>query len=71
MSFPSPSSAPGFDGDQALGVQLLRLGPRKRQLIRGEALPLSHRSHLTWLGFTAEGQRVFSYLWRRGEFLLK
>lgn len=68
MSFPSPSSAPGFDGDQALGVQLLRLGPRKRQLIRGEALPLSHRSHLTWLGFTAEGQRVFSFLWSRGEF---
>ncbi|KAL6113645.1 wdhd1 [Pungitius sinensis] len=47
--------APGFDGDQALGVQLLQLGPRKRQLIRGEALPLSRRSHLTWLGFTAEG----------------
>ncbi|KAM8894853.1 WD repeat and HMG-box DNA-binding protein 1 isoform 2-T2 [Spinachia spinachia] len=47
--------APGFDGDQALGVQLLQLGPRKRQLIRGEALPLSPRSHLTWLGFTAEG----------------
>ncbi|XP_077942026.1 WD repeat and HMG-box DNA-binding protein 1 [Gasterosteus aculeatus] len=52
--------APGFDGDQALGVQLLRLGPRKRQLIRGEALPLSHRSHLTWLGFTAEGTPCYA-----------
>uniref|UniRef100_G3PZ35 WD repeat and HMG-box DNA-binding protein 1 n=1 Tax=Gasterosteus aculeatus aculeatus TaxID=481459 RepID=G3PZ35_GASAC len=53
-------NTPGFDGDQALGVQLLRLGPRKRQLIRGEALPLSHRSHLTWLGFTAEGTPCYA-----------
>ncbi|KAJ4946714.1 hypothetical protein JOQ06_008760 [Pogonophryne albipinna] len=44
----------GFDGEQALGVQLLQFGPRKRQLIHGEPLPLSHRSYLSWLGFTAE-----------------
>ncbi|XP_042346867.1 WD repeat and HMG-box DNA-binding protein 1 isoform X2 [Plectropomus leopardus] len=47
--------APGFDGEQALGVQLLQLGQKKRQLIHGEPLPLSHKSHLSWLGFTAEG----------------
>lgn len=49
-------SATGFDGDQALGVQLLQLGQRKRQLISGDPLPLSHKSYLSWLGFTAEGQ---------------
>ncbi|XP_028257816.1 WD repeat and HMG-box DNA-binding protein 1 [Parambassis ranga] len=47
--------ATGFDGEQALGVQLLQLSQRKRQLINGESLPLSHRSYLSWLGFTAEG----------------
>ncbi|KAL2076814.1 hypothetical protein ACEWY4_027590 [Coilia grayii] len=45
----------GFDGDQALGVQLLQLGGRKRQVIQGEPLPLSRKSYLAWLGFTAEG----------------
>ncbi|XP_062863778.1 WD repeat and HMG-box DNA-binding protein 1 [Trichomycterus rosablanca] len=45
----------GFDGDQALGVQLLQLGRRRKQIVRGEPLPLSRRSHLTWLGFSAEG----------------
>uniref|UniRef100_A0A8C5C3R5 WD repeat and HMG-box DNA binding protein 1 n=1 Tax=Gadus morhua TaxID=8049 RepID=A0A8C5C3R5_GADMO len=45
----------GFDGDQALGVQLLQLGRRKRQVIHGEPLPLSCKAHLAWLGFTAEG----------------
>uniref|UniRef100_A0A665WX90 WD repeat and HMG-box DNA-binding protein 1 n=1 Tax=Echeneis naucrates TaxID=173247 RepID=A0A665WX90_ECHNA len=47
--------ATGFDGEQALGVQLLQLGRKKRKIISGEALPLSHRSYLSWLGFTAEG----------------
>ncbi|XP_034471215.1 WD repeat and HMG-box DNA-binding protein 1 isoform X1 [Hippoglossus hippoglossus] len=47
--------ATGFDGEQALGVQLLQFGRRKRQIVNGEPLPLSLRSHLTWLGFTAEG----------------
>uniref|UniRef100_A0A4W6EHQ4 WD repeat and HMG-box DNA-binding protein 1 n=1 Tax=Lates calcarifer TaxID=8187 RepID=A0A4W6EHQ4_LATCA len=47
--------ATGFDGEQALGVQLLQFGQRKRQLINGEPLPLSHKSYLSWLGFTAEG----------------
>ena len=46
----------GFDGDQALGVQLLQLGRRKRQVIHGEPLPLSCKAHLAWLGFTAEGE---------------
>ncbi|XP_070686373.1 WD repeat and HMG-box DNA-binding protein 1 [Pempheris klunzingeri] len=47
--------ATGFDGEQALGVQLLHFGRRKRQIINGEPLPLSHKSYLSWLGFTAEG----------------
>ncbi|KAM7424615.1 hypothetical protein PAMA_000801 [Pampus argenteus] len=47
--------ATGFDGEQALGVQLLQFGRRKKQNINGEPLPLSPRSHLSWLGFTAEG----------------
>ncbi|XP_072236060.1 WD repeat and HMG-box DNA-binding protein 1 [Leuresthes tenuis] len=51
--------ATGFDGEQALGVQLLQFSGRKRQLISGEPLPLSHRSYLSWLGFTAEGTPCF------------
>ncbi|MED6248168.1 WD repeat and HMG-box DNA binding-domain containing protein 1 [Ataeniobius toweri] len=47
--------AMGFDGEQALGVQLLQFGRKKRQLINGEPLPLSPKSYLSWLGFTAEG----------------
>ncbi|XP_069382482.1 WD repeat and HMG-box DNA-binding protein 1 isoform X1 [Paralichthys olivaceus] len=47
--------ATGFDGEQALGVQLLQFSRRKRQVINGEPLPLSLRSHLSWLSFTAEG----------------
>ncbi|KAM4593702.1 WD repeat and HMG-box DNA-binding protein 1 isoform 2-T3 [Odontesthes bonariensis] len=47
--------ATGFDGEQALGVQLLQFSRRKTQLINGEPLPLSHKSHLSWLGFSAEG----------------
>ncbi|XP_046711730.1 WD repeat and HMG-box DNA-binding protein 1 isoform X1 [Silurus meridionalis] len=45
----------GFDGDQALAVQLLQLGPKRRQIIHGEALPISRKSHLAWMGFSAEG----------------
>ncbi|KAK2878995.1 hypothetical protein Q8A67_019786 [Cirrhinus molitorella] len=45
----------GFDGDQALGVQLLQLGRRRRQVMHGEPLPLSRKSYLAWMGFTAEG----------------
>ncbi|XP_056123194.1 WD repeat and HMG-box DNA-binding protein 1 [Rhinichthys klamathensis goyatoka] len=45
----------GFDGDQALGVQLLQLGRKRRQVIHGEPLPLSRKSYLAWMGFTAEG----------------
>lgn len=50
------SSATGFDGQQSLGVQLLQFGRRKRQIINGEPLPLSLKSYLSWLGFTAEGE---------------
>ncbi|XP_061100931.1 WD repeat and HMG-box DNA-binding protein 1 [Conger conger] len=49
----------GFDGDQALGVQLLNLGQRRRQVIHGEPLPLSRKSHLSWMGFSAEGTPCF------------
>ncbi|XP_066532037.1 WD repeat and HMG-box DNA-binding protein 1 isoform X2 [Hoplias malabaricus] len=45
----------GFDGDQALGVQLLTLGRKKQQKIHGEPLPLSRKSYLVWMGFSAEG----------------
>ncbi|CAN9506679.1 unnamed protein product [Ophioblennius macclurei] len=51
--------ATGFDGEQALGVQLVQLGRKRKQIISGEALPLSHRSHLSWLGFTAEGTACY------------
>ncbi|XP_037104010.1 WD repeat and HMG-box DNA-binding protein 1 isoform X2 [Syngnathus acus] len=45
----------GFDGEQALAVQLLQFGRKQRQIINGEPLPISHKSYLCWLGFTAEG----------------
>ncbi|XP_053451282.1 WD repeat and HMG-box DNA-binding protein 1 isoform X1 [Nycticebus coucang] len=45
----------GFDGDQCLGVQLLELGRKKRQVLHGDPLPLSRRSYLAWVGFSAEG----------------
>uniref|UniRef100_A0A671QMX9 WD repeat and HMG-box DNA-binding protein 1 n=1 Tax=Sinocyclocheilus anshuiensis TaxID=1608454 RepID=A0A671QMX9_9TELE len=45
----------GFDGDQALGIQLLQLGHKRWQVIHGEPLPLSRKSYLAWMGFTAEG----------------
>ncbi|KAM6201119.1 WD repeat and HMG-box DNA-binding protein 1 [Rhynchocyon petersi] len=45
----------GFDGDQCLGVQLLELGRKKKQVLLGDSLPLSKKSYLTWVGFSAEG----------------
>ncbi|XP_061886492.1 WD repeat and HMG-box DNA-binding protein 1 isoform X1 [Entelurus aequoreus] len=45
----------GFDGEQLLGVQLLQFGQKRRHIINGEPLPLSLKSFLCWLGFTAEG----------------
>ncbi|XP_053331539.1 WD repeat and HMG-box DNA-binding protein 1 [Spea bombifrons] len=45
----------GFDGNQCLGVQLLEVGKKKRQVLHGDPLPLSRKSCLSWLGFTAEG----------------
>uniref|UniRef100_A0A3B5QEQ6 WD repeat and HMG-box DNA-binding protein 1 n=1 Tax=Xiphophorus maculatus TaxID=8083 RepID=A0A3B5QEQ6_XIPMA len=51
--------ATGFDGEQALGIQLLQFGRRKRQLMNGEPLPLSPKSYLSWAGFTAEGTACY------------
>ncbi|XP_040825252.1 WD repeat and HMG-box DNA-binding protein 1 isoform X1 [Ochotona curzoniae] len=45
----------GFDGDQCLGVQLLELGKKKKQILRGDPLPLTRKSYLAWVGFSAEG----------------
>ncbi|XP_066481491.1 WD repeat and HMG-box DNA-binding protein 1 [Tiliqua scincoides] len=45
----------GFEGDQCLGVQLIELGRKKRQILHGDPLPLSRKSYLTWVGFSAEG----------------
>ncbi|XP_062974254.1 WD repeat and HMG-box DNA-binding protein 1 [Elgaria multicarinata webbii] len=45
----------GFEGDQCLGVQLIELGRKKRQVLHGDPLPLSRKSYLTWAGFSAEG----------------
>uniref|UniRef100_A0A8C3U706 WD repeat and HMG-box DNA-binding protein 1 n=1 Tax=Catharus ustulatus TaxID=91951 RepID=A0A8C3U706_CATUS len=45
----------GFDGDQCLGVQLLELGMKKRQILHGDPLSLTRKSYLVWVGFSAEG----------------
>ncbi|EMP33093.1 WD repeat and HMG-box DNA-binding protein 1 [Chelonia mydas] len=45
----------GFDGDQCLGVQLIELGKKKRQVLHGDPLPLTRKSYLMWVGFSAEG----------------
>ncbi|XP_008570910.1 PREDICTED: WD repeat and HMG-box DNA-binding protein 1 isoform X1 [Galeopterus variegatus] len=45
----------GFDGDQCLGVQLLELGKKKKQIFHGDPLPLTRKSYLAWVGFSAEG----------------
>uniref|UniRef100_A0A4X2KS58 WD repeat and HMG-box DNA binding protein 1 n=1 Tax=Vombatus ursinus TaxID=29139 RepID=A0A4X2KS58_VOMUR len=45
----------GFDGDQCLGIQLLELGKRKKQVLHGDPLPLTRKSYLAWVGFSAEG----------------
>ncbi|KAJ7420248.1 WD repeat and HMG-box DNA-binding protein 1 [Willisornis vidua] len=47
----------GFDGDQCLGVQLLELGKKKKQILHGEPLSLTRKSYLVWVGFSAEGSR--------------
>ncbi|KAB0395488.1 hypothetical protein E2I00_005596, partial [Balaenoptera physalus] len=36
----------GFDGDQCLGVQLLELGKKKKQILHGDPLPLTRKSYL-------------------------
>uniref|UniRef100_A0A6J0SAG9 WD repeat and HMG-box DNA-binding protein 1 n=1 Tax=Pogona vitticeps TaxID=103695 RepID=A0A6J0SAG9_9SAUR len=45
----------GFEGDQNLGVQLIEFGKKKKQVLHGDPLPLSRKSYLTWVGFSAEG----------------
>ncbi|XP_005047827.1 PREDICTED: WD repeat and HMG-box DNA-binding protein 1 [Ficedula albicollis] len=45
----------GFDGDQCLGVQLMELGMKKRQILHGDPLCLTMKSYLVWVGFSAEG----------------
>ncbi|KFR14644.1 WD repeat and HMG-box DNA-binding protein 1 [Opisthocomus hoazin] len=45
----------GFDGDQCLGVQLMELGKKKKQILQGDPLSLTKRSYLVWVGFSAEG----------------
>ncbi|NXF08688.1 WDHD1 protein, partial [Smithornis capensis] len=45
----------GFDGDQCLGVQLMELGKKKKQVLHGDPLSLTRKSYLVWVGFTAEG----------------
>ncbi|NWX13891.1 WDHD1 protein, partial [Aegotheles bennettii] len=45
----------GFDGDQCLGVQLMELGKKKKQILHGDPLSLTKKSYLVWAGFTAEG----------------
>ncbi|XP_020846956.1 WD repeat and HMG-box DNA-binding protein 1 isoform X2 [Phascolarctos cinereus] len=45
----------GFDGDQCLGIQLLELGKKKKQVLHGDPLPLTRKSYLAWVGFSAEG----------------
>ncbi|NXN06559.1 WDHD1 protein, partial [Indicator maculatus] len=45
----------GFDGDQCLGVQLMELGKKKKQILHGDPLSLTRRSYLVWVGFSAEG----------------
>lgn len=49
----------GFDGDQCLGVQLLELGKKKKQILHGDPLPLTRKSYLVWVGFSAEGTPCF------------
>ncbi|KAI0215234.1 WD repeat and HMG-box DNA-binding protein 1 [Lamellibrachia satsuma] len=45
----------GIPGDQCLGVHLLQISSRKKAIIHGGQLPISPKSTLTWLGFSAEG----------------
>ena len=58
--FSSPGT--GFEGDQNLGVQLIEFGKKKKQILHGDPLPLSRKSYLTWVGFSAEGEVVYSFL---------
>ncbi|NXD63528.1 WDHD1 protein, partial [Eolophus roseicapillus] len=45
----------GFDGDQCLGVQLMEIGKKKKQILHGDPLSVTKKSYLVWVGFSAEG----------------
>ncbi|KAJ8308558.1 hypothetical protein KUTeg_013432 [Tegillarca granosa] len=45
----------GIPGDQCLGVILQYVDGSKRNLLNMDSLPLSRKSSLSWLGFSAEG----------------
>ncbi|XP_078001089.1 WD repeat and HMG-box DNA-binding protein 1-like [Glandiceps talaboti] len=47
--------AAGLPGDQCLGVKLLQVCGKQRQILSGDPLPINTKSTLTWLGFSAEG----------------
>lgn len=42
-------------GDQCLGAILMTVDGKKRNILNGEPLPLSPKSTLSWMGFSAEG----------------
>ncbi|XP_043930343.1 WD repeat and HMG-box DNA-binding protein 1 isoform X2 [Protopterus annectens] len=52
--------ATGFDGEQCLGVQLMELGKKKKQVLHGDPLSLPKKSYLAWLGFSAEGTPCYA-----------
>ncbi|KAJ8309582.1 hypothetical protein KUTeg_014456 [Tegillarca granosa] len=45
----------GIPGDQCLGVILQYVDGSKRSVLNMDSLPLSRKSSLSWLGFSAEG----------------
>ncbi|XP_006818558.1 WD repeat and HMG-box DNA-binding protein 1-like [Saccoglossus kowalevskii] len=50
--------ATGIPGDQCLGLKLMHVTGKKRLILSGDSLPISPKSTLTWLGFSAEGSPV-------------
>ncbi|XP_035688519.1 WD repeat and HMG-box DNA-binding protein 1-like [Branchiostoma floridae] len=48
----------GIPGDQLLGAQLLEVSGRRRRKVLEGQLPISTKSTLTWIGFSAEGTPV-------------
>nr|XP_039249146.1 WD repeat and HMG-box DNA-binding protein 1-like [Styela clava] len=53
----------GFNGNQCLGYMLIEVGlgtgaNRSKKIITGDPLPISKKSSLQWIGFSAEGTPV-------------